>query len=398
VTPAGLAIRVGFHEQCIPAPLAWPERVPWAGDMALAYGDLFRREPALRVTEIDFGKPTWGADGSPVTIRGKLAAQASRSGRVRVRIVLPGDSEADQEGVAWQCAGEDLEIRLPLVFPFRAKWANGQAQIARLQLSITDEGEQALWQGRYPFGFDHGIIVRERFGTGTGCPAPRPEPSDPDFLEAMRRYVLTRIPDYQLRTTREDAPSDFFLEDPAGEASLDLSAEDALDRAVGMIVDRFPDWQDALCAVPMWIHHPMVTRHSGTWSRVSNVASVDTIPRLGGCFCGDTARLGACLAEKVGKRLGVDLKGLSMGLRGHLATLVETPIGEVVIDGMLGLWFHTLDNTRLATLDEMRSCKEIVERVWYAPRAAGHEFFYGVNNQLIRPWRDGPMRWPEATA
>ncbi len=273
-----------------------------------------------------------------------------------------------------------------------------QAQIARLHLAISGEDGQVLWRGGYPFGFDHGIIVREQFGGGTDEPAPRPEPSDPDFLEAMRRYILTRIPDYQLRTTREDAPSDFYLEDPAGEANLDLSVVDALDRAVGMIVDRFPDWQDALCAVPMWIHHPMVTRHSSTWSRVSNVASVDTIPRLGGCFCGDTARLGACLAEMVGARLGVELKGLSIGLRGHLATLVETPIGAVVIDGMLGLWFHTLDNIRLATLDEMRSCREVTERVWYAPRAAGHEFFYGVHDQLIRPWRDGPMRWPEATA
>ena len=286
---------------------------------------------------------------------------------------------------------------MPLVFPFRAKWANGLAQIARLHLSIVGEGEQVLWQGSYPFGFDHGIIVRERFEPGASGLAPRPEPSNPDFLEAMRRYILTRIPDYKLRTTREDAPSDFYLEDPAGEANLDLSAEDALDQTAGLLTDRFPDWQDALCAVAMWIHHPMITRHSSTWSRVSNVASVDTIPRLGGCFCGDTARLGACLAEMVGTRLGVDLKGLSMGLRGHLGTLVETPIGAVVIDGMLGLWFHTLDNTRLATLDEMRACREITERVWYAPRAAGHEFFYGVHDQLIRPWRDGPMRWPEAT-
>ena len=86
-------------------------------------------------------------------------------------------------------------------------------------------------------------------------------------------------------------------------------------------------------------HHPLVTRHSSTWSRVSNAASVETI-----------LRLTVLLAEKVGERLQALLKGYSMGLRDHLDTLVETPIGQVVIDGMLGLWFHPLDNTRLATL------------------------------------------------
>ena len=173
-----------------------------------------------------------------------------------------------------------------------------------------------------------------------------------------------------------------------------MSATDALDRVATMLATRFPDWQHALCAVAMWVYHPAVTRHSGTWSRVSNGASVDTIPRLGGCFCGDTARLTACLAEKIGRRLDVELTGYSMGLRGHLGTLVHTPIGRVVIDGMIGLWFHTLDNTRLATLDEMRADRRIGERMWYAPRAHGHEFFYQMTDQMIRPWQSGPLHWP----
>jgi len=85
-----------------------------------------------------------------------------------------------------------------------------------------------------------------------------------------------------------------------------------------------------------------------------------------------------------------------MGLRGHLATLVDTPIGRVVIDGMLGLWFHTLDNARLATLEEMRRDPSIVQRMWHSPRAHGHEFFYGVDTQIIRRWEDGQLTWPNS--
>ena len=395
-SPAGLTVKVGFHEARIPPALAWPKSVPWTGDTPLVFGDLYRRPPALQVTEIEIPEPTWGGNPASITVRGVLVEDAPRSGRVQVRVTLPGDSDPQQPDTIWQSDRRDVDIPISLVFPFRAKWANGLRDIARLHLAILGDGNRMLWQGSYPFGFDHGIIVRERFGPAGEQPSPRPQPANPDFLDAFRAYILTRLPDYRQRTTREGAPSDFYLEDPAGVAHLDLSAADVLDRTADMLAERFPDWQDALCAAAMWVHHPMITRHSSTWSRVSNIASLDTIPRLAGCFCGDTTRLTASLAEKIAARLGVPLNACSMGLRGHLATLVDTPIGPVVIDGMLGLWFHTLDNIRLATLDEMRSCKEIAERVWYAPRAHGHEFFYGTHNQLIRPWKDGPLQWPQA--
>jgi hypothetical protein len=38
-----------------------------------------------------------------------------------------------------------------------------------------------------------------------------------------------------MKTTREGAPSDFYLEDRDGEADLDLSAADALDRVATVI-------------------------------------------------------------------------------------------------------------------------------------------------------------------
>ena len=175
---------------------------------------------------------------------------------------------------------------------------------------------------------------------------------------------------------------------------LDLMDPDALAQAAEMIAGRFPHWPDALAAAAMWIYHPAITRHSPSWSRVAGEASLRTIPRLAGCFCGDTARLTAVLAEEIGRRLGVPMVAYSLGLRGHLATLVVTPIGQVVLDGMIGLWYHTLDNTRLATLDEMRADPAIALRMWYAPRAHGHEFFHGNIIQRIQPYRQGALVWP----
>ena len=70
--------------------------------------------------------------------------------------------------------------------------------------AVDEEGEQLL-RGTFPFGFDHGIIARERFGTNGETRAKKPDPSDPCFLDRFRTFILTGIPDYRLQTTREGA-------------------------------------------------------------------------------------------------------------------------------------------------------------------------------------------------
>jgi hypothetical protein len=362
----------------------------------LIFGDLYRRRPLLCVDRLDVPDPVWGPPPSTLVIRGSLADDAPRAGTILTEISLPGDGACDRTQTPWQAGGSNLQTHASITFPHRAKWANDLLAMGRVRLTIRDPDQRPLWVGSYPFAFDGGIIVRERYATQGKALPQRPQPTSPDFVERFRIYVLARLPDYTLRTTRKGAPSDFYLEDKAGQVHVDLLAPDALDQIAAMLASRFGDWQDALCALAMWIHHPLIHRHSSTWSRVSGAASIDTIPRLGGSFCGDTARLGAAMAEKIGQKLHVPLRGYSMGLRGHLATLVDTPIGRVVIDGMLGLWFHTLDNTRLATLEEMRRDPSIAQRVWHSPRAHGHEFFYGVDTQIIRRWENGQLIWPDS--
>lgn len=394
--PAGLMLKVGFHEEAIVTPLQWPQPVRWSNDMPLTFGDIYTTAPAVAVEAVEFPEPAWGGAPSTVVLHLRRSKNAPTSGTVRVEVNLPTDSDTRQTGAAWKSESETLAVRVPVVFPHRGKWANTFHDIARLRLALLDSGEKRLWAAEFPFGFDAGVIVRERYGRRGKQPAPRPDKSDPDFVNKFRAYVLTRLPDYRPRTTREGAPSDFYLEDRDGEAHLDLSAADALDKVASMLAERFGVWQDALCGAALWMYHPRVTRHSGTWSSVSGKCEVRSIPRMGGCFCGDTTRLGASLAERIGRKMNVELKGLSMGLRGHLTTLVRTPIGRVVIDGMHGMFYHALDNARLATLEELREQREVSERMWYYPKAGDHHFFYKNYTQVIRPWVDGPLEWPSA--
>ena len=396
--PLGLRLKVGFHEEVVPRPLVWPEQPPWAEDLPLTFGDLFDGAPPLAVKALEFREPAWGGEPCTVALRAAVSPDGPRRGRVDIATVLPGDSEQAQPPVEWEASSEGrVEASLPVVFPHRAKWANDVLLTARLRLTVRGPDGATLWAGEYPFGFECGVIVRERYGTTQAAPPERPGASAPDFIDRFRAYILARLPDYHLRTTRDGAPSDFFLEDARGGEHVDLMATDALDRVARMLSQRFPDWQDALCAAAMWAHHPCVTRHSSLWASVAGAAAIEAIPRLGGCFCGDVARLLAGLAEKIGAVLGVPLTGHTLGLRGHLVALVGTPIGRVVLDGMMGHAYLTLDNSRLATLAEMRASEGIVGRLWYCPRAHGHEFYFGVDNQIIRRWRDGALRFPDST-
>lgn len=389
---AGVAVKVGFHEECIPPALCWPEEA--RSNCPFDFGDLYRREPSLRVEKVDVPSPSWGPGTVKLFARGR--DNAPDAGEVRVSTLLPGEAPTAQPPVAWRGAGDSVRVDLPLVWPHRGKWVSDIRSTARVALRVEDSKGECLWHAEYPVGFDAGIIVRERFGCRDGQSAtPRPSQNDPDFVEHFRRYILDRLPDYQPATTRGGAPSDYCLRDPAGQADLNLLDADWPDQVASMLAGRFGRWDDAICAASMWVYHPAVTRHSSSWNKVSGRATIRTIPRLGGCFCGDTARLTALLVEKVGEALGVSLRGLSMGLRGHLVTLVETPGGRVVLDGMIGLWFHALDNARLATLEEMRTDRAVVDRMWFAPRAHGHEFYFGIDDQMIRSPEPGTLIWPE---
>ena len=54
-------------------------------------------------------------------------------------------------------------------------------------------------------------------------------------------------------------------------------------------------------------------------------------------------------------------------------------------------------NQRLATLEEMRTDRAVVDRMWFAPRAHGHEFYFGIYDQMIRNPDPGTLVWPEGT-
>jgi hypothetical protein len=243
--PLGLMVKVGFRDTPLPELLVWPAAVAWARDTPLVFGDPYRESPDLAVEKLVIDAPAWDRGDVRLILSG-LAPNSSasaavshptaRTGRVQVRFELPGDGIVEHPDLVWEAAVSELRVDGCQRFPHCSKWANGLVHIALLHLRMLSTDGTELWSGAYPYGFDHGLIVRERYGeTPLGVETPlRPLPDNPDFVGAFRRYILGRLPDYAAQTTVDGASSDFFLKDRFSDHVLDLSQADALNRAADM--------------------------------------------------------------------------------------------------------------------------------------------------------------------
>lgn len=385
--PIGIHARLFCAGAIMLPPAYFPPAAPFWSTNPFSFADLLPPDAPLAVERLDFGKPVWRTADitSAIAIDARLSATAPRTGLCRVTVMHADGTTTDAADHPWRARGKNLRLSVPVDYPFTSKWTtHALAQTAHVTLTFLGDGGNILWQGSYPFGFDGGIIVRDPYGLIPDR-APynrRPDPERADFVDAYRAWLLAKLPHWRPRTTRQGAPSDFFLQAKRREDDLDLMRPGVMRDIARLIRRRFPDWQDGLCAASMVLQHPCLTTHSSSWARVAATADGPTVLRLGGCFCSDTAPLAAELAEILGRLYRVPMQGFTLGLRGHLTGLIETPLGEVLIDPMLGIYYHTLDNRRLATLDEMRADPRIARRMWTRPWAHGHEFFLGIANQV----------------
>jgi hypothetical protein len=392
-TVMGVKIKLSFESLIIIDAVTWPETKGPNGDTPLEFGD-FVISPEILVRKVDFGSPFWktGNISTNVLLIGSVF-DCNKSLVVDVSVTnVLGQTEINQYPLVVGANG-NFDCKVNVDCHFANKWAPDFGKIARVLIEIKNK-EKVLWGSSYPLGFDAGIILREPFGKFKKNQYKRPLKSDPHFVDNFRCWLFSKFPNWVYQTTRNKAPSDFYLKDLNGKFNLNLMDENSLEQIADYLKSEFDDWQDALCAAALLLHHPFLTRHSSSWSALSGQSSLDTILRLGATFCGETSRMSAFIAELIGDRFQVKLKGFVFGLRGHTSGLVETPIGDVLIDPMLGIYYQTLDNERLATIQEMRIEKKIQERMWLLAFSNGHEFFIEIQNQMKKFYKKGDYVYP----
>ena len=259
------------------------------------------------------------------------------------------------------------KYHVPCKFDAIAKWNPTLAGDPLLKISVDK------WEATFPVSFDHGIIPRDLLGKKED--AIRPATDDPDFNEKMRKYYLAKLPNF-----KRVVDNGYYL--ISDEHKIDLLGENVIEELNDIIKDAFDNPTDALCGISALIGSAAGVLHSTPYSRVCSQIHPNDMFALGKGFCGDVANLLGLMAEKIAPHYGLKWKSYYAGLSGHVVCAIKWDKEFYILDPMVGKFFYTLDNTRLATLKEMQRTAEITYRVDCYNQAHGHEFYVGRKIQL----------------
>ena len=206
-------------------------------------------------------------------------------------------------------------------------------------------------------------------------------------LTKMREYLLSELPDFFRVTTRDGAPSDFCLRSEELNSTINLLDDDIYSTIADIIASRFPEWKEGFAAGAVFFGSAAGIRHSSQNAALANSLHPEGILQLGAGFCGQQSVCFDLLAERLSERYNKNIKVYSIGLRGHIAAAVRFDDSDdyIIFDPMLGLFYYSEDNSRFATLEEMRQNKDIAYRMDAYCSAHGHEFYYGIEHHVISP-------------
>ena len=283
------------------------------------------------------------------------------------------DTDSDEPLVKTSFMDNNFETtnkyHVPCKFDAIAKWNPTLAGDPLLKISVDK------WEATFPVSFDHGIIPRDLLGKKED--AVRPSTDDPDFPEKIRKYYLGMLPNFK----RVIDNGYYLLSD---EHKIDLLGETVLEDLNKIIQNTFDNPTDALCGMSALIGSAAGVLHSVPYARVCTQVNPNDMPAIGKGFCSDVSNLLGLMAEKIAPHYGLEWKSYYAALSGHVVCAIEWDKEFYILDPMVGKFFYALDNTRLATLDEMCTTAEISYRVDCFNQAHGHEFYVGRKIQLSR--------------
>ena len=252
------------------------------------------------------------------------------------------------------------KYHVPCKFDAIAKWNPTLTGDPLFKISVDK------WEATFPVSFDHGIIPRDLLGKKED--AIRPTTDDPDFHEKMRKYYLAMLPNF----TRVIDNGYYLVSD---EQKIDLLGGNVIEELNDIIKETFDNPTDALCGMSALIGSAAGILHSSPFAKVCCEISPEDMFTLGKGFCGDVANLLGLMAEKIAPHYGLELESYYACLIGHVVCAIKWDKKFYILDPMVGKFFYTLDNTRLATLKEMQTIPEITYRVDCFNQAHGHEFY-----------------------
>jgi len=370
----------------------WQRTGPYPEWLPLAYGHLHLDATLPAIERVSFPEPVIGHNNAHVVLRSLHKSGADRW-RLEARTILPPTGES------WEFRGEFVDadsrglVNLSCRYFLSPKgtWLVEPSLLMRLDLVARSESGRVMPLGSWVWSVDAGLIPDEAYGQHSESGPP--DPRDPDFALKKRLQIVGRIPRFRRLTTAQGAPSDFYLRAEDGSVEFDLMCPGGLKKIADWLYGLFDNDCDRLLAATMFVHQRSITRHSG--HNPAGPSGPLSLMRGGSCLCGDRANvLCGILSRMKCDRTGRPFETYVMGMHGHVVTAVAWEGDFIILDPDTATLFFSRDNSRPATLSELRSDESVVRRACAYTRRHGHDFYYQAYHQFLRPFRAGG-RWPE---
>lgn len=323
-------------------PLRGESQSPWD------FGELLAAGTPCRVAALDFGEVYHDWNELKFEVR-NLTAQAQE---------LTADLRAWCEGHDFrrgrQIALQPHESRQEAL---RFELDSREWRCQEIELTVRRE-ERLVYVARFSAGHNprHGgavMVLKHGVRWFEGEPPRRPEPGDPDFQTALRRWVLSRLPDFPEMGWWGGPDGDWVLRDRRGSGpELNLLSPRILEELGDLIAERFDSDEERVIAAMLLAHRLVI--YSPVGARVQASLSPLGSVRQGATICsGFTAVQHAILLgtpRSDGRR---GYRSWYTGASHHTIITVELPGYCTVMDPTLGGFHYTRDHSRLATVEEL---------------------------------------------
>lgn len=320
----------------------------------MTFADLYLTGPPAVVEGVDLGIPTWLENSGKLRLR-NLGSQPLAV-EVRVSNQLNMRRHITSLPVVFASVPANSLAMVPFSFFVDPEEKMGSGGRQEITVEVSAAG-QSFYRSAWGAAYHGPVSVYQRYGSDVGAQT-RPTPGEPYFGEKLIRWMSSRLPIFEKRTTRDGAPSDFVLQAEDHSAEFDLMAPDVLDRMAAYIEKRFDTDFERLLALYCFDLQPAVARHNSGGHHL--MVRADPLSILRGNFagaggnCGFHAALFAGLVSSLHAG-GQALSARTISIWGHVITSVKWNGSRALLDNDVGHLFFTADGRDFASIEEFRS-------------------------------------------
>lgn len=328
--------------------------------VAMDFGDLYLKPPAVTLDAVDFGRPVLGRNELKLLL-GAPSGHASVKAEVQIRRQRTGEflkltSETPEIEIEARGAAEAS-------LPYTLDWRENKIQELILTVRDADSGAE-VYRGLYELGRFAQIPTEDQHHWDE--PQPNPSPDDPNFVEAKRNYLLSRLPRFERKTTAQGAPSDFCVESEDGQTRFNFMQPGVCRKIAAFIESKFDNDLDRMAAASLLVHQKVFAMHCAPLSSLHNNFTPESALRLNGGHCYSRALSLAGVMREInyaaGPRKGQPYDATIMFVLGHVIVRVREDGENHLFDPTFGSFYYAKDNKRFATEKELGADLSIADR------------------------------------